>query len=455
MANLAARCTACGTVFRVVPDQLRVAGGLVRCGRCAQVFNANDSLIDLDAMAPAPTQPVPAVPAIPAAPPTPEPQPVQFEDPTQDPLAEPVSAVGPESDFEATPESEPTQTPDPGSVDLSAAADAAEAREFVDAPTAPAAEPGTYFELVLPPDSQPARLAPSAGLESALPEPQSVEVAALQPWSGGELRFDAPTTAEPEPEPIQAAAGWPADEREGRIEPFLDNAPPKDDPLVAQPSAGTAFELDLPTAEPAAAESPVPAESSADLADSVAAEPAPDVQPDAVPSFVRQAESAERWRSPKARAWMGAGVAAGVLLLAGQYTFTFLDTLVAKQPGLRPLLEPPCVAFGCRIEAPRLIDQLAVESSGLVRVEKSAVYKLQLALRNRDRIAVAMPALDVTLSDAQGKPLARRVLRMSELGVTDTTLAAGRELAVQATLQAAFQPPTAVVAGYTIELFYP
>ena len=39
--GLATRCSACGTVFRVVPDQLRVSEGWVRCGRCAEVFNAS------------------------------------------------------------------------------------------------------------------------------------------------------------------------------------------------------------------------------------------------------------------------------------------------------------------------------------------------------------------------------------------------------------------------------
>ena len=48
MANLAARCPACNTAFRVVPDQLRVSEGWVRCGRCGEVFNANQTLIDLD-----------------------------------------------------------------------------------------------------------------------------------------------------------------------------------------------------------------------------------------------------------------------------------------------------------------------------------------------------------------------------------------------------------------------
>lgn len=50
--SLATRCSACGTVFRVVQDQLKVSEGWVRCGRCNQVFNALEGLFDLDRESP-------------------------------------------------------------------------------------------------------------------------------------------------------------------------------------------------------------------------------------------------------------------------------------------------------------------------------------------------------------------------------------------------------------------
>jgi predicted Zn finger-like uncharacterized protein len=46
--SLVTRCTACGTVFRVVQDQLKVSSGWVRCGKCGEVFNALQTLFDLD-----------------------------------------------------------------------------------------------------------------------------------------------------------------------------------------------------------------------------------------------------------------------------------------------------------------------------------------------------------------------------------------------------------------------
>lgn len=54
--NLATRCTACGTIFRVVEDQLKVSDGWVRCGRCQAVFNAQESLFDLEHDTPPPWQ---------------------------------------------------------------------------------------------------------------------------------------------------------------------------------------------------------------------------------------------------------------------------------------------------------------------------------------------------------------------------------------------------------------
>ena len=45
--SLATRCPSCGTVFRVVPDQLKVSEGWVRCGRCDSMFSAAGLLFDI------------------------------------------------------------------------------------------------------------------------------------------------------------------------------------------------------------------------------------------------------------------------------------------------------------------------------------------------------------------------------------------------------------------------
>lgn len=65
--SLATRCTACGTIFRVVQDQLKISEGWVRCGRCQEVFNALEGLFDLE-REPPPQRPQPRAAVEPEAP---------------------------------------------------------------------------------------------------------------------------------------------------------------------------------------------------------------------------------------------------------------------------------------------------------------------------------------------------------------------------------------------------
>lgn len=90
--SLATRCSECGTMFRVVQDQLRVSEGWVRCGRCDTVFNALDALVDLDAEAPeASPSPIDRAPVDEPFPAEAGPHEPRFED---DPLRPPAPVVG-------------------------------------------------------------------------------------------------------------------------------------------------------------------------------------------------------------------------------------------------------------------------------------------------------------------------------------------------------------------------
>ena len=89
--SLITRCPACGTMFKVVTDQLKVSQGWVRCGHCAEVFDASAHLLPRDMSAL--TAPAPLATATLAAAPEPPPE---FDRPTEpqslpaaDPPAEP------------------------------------------------------------------------------------------------------------------------------------------------------------------------------------------------------------------------------------------------------------------------------------------------------------------------------------------------------------------------------
>jgi predicted Zn finger-like uncharacterized protein len=329
-SGMATRCTACGTVFRVVPDQLRVSEGWVRCGRCSEVFNAAEALLDLDTGAPRGTPP------------------------------------------EAQRAMVKFGAPRPG------------------ATPPPAAPPPALADFGLKPPRR----------EREQPR------------------------AAPEPEPMPTM-----DEAVSRF--AVDAADPPDAPPADEgPSPADDFSAEPRSKRPAAKTG---------------------AKTGTKPSFLRQAERAARWRQPRVRAALAATVVLGVVGLAVQLGLEYRDLVAARFPVLRPVLQAACEPLGCSVGPAHVIDSLVVESSGLVRVEKSSVYRLSVALRNRAALEVALPALELSLTDGQGQLVARRVLSAGELGVNLTTLGAGRELQLQATLQAA----TAPVAGYTIELFYP
>lgn len=75
---LATRCPHCRTTFRVVQDQLKLRGGLVRCGACKEIFNGTENLLR---PIEAPAGGTPAADATPAAAAAPLPAPSPAEQP--------------------------------------------------------------------------------------------------------------------------------------------------------------------------------------------------------------------------------------------------------------------------------------------------------------------------------------------------------------------------------------
>ena len=389
--SLAARCTSCQTVFRVVPDQLRVSGGWVRCGRCAAVFNAAENLVELDDGVVRRSVRLP----MPLAPPPDPYAGINSRPQTFNPFdtAEPAGVVA---------------TSDGAVVPAWADTDIRDDRE--DAGFVVDAEPGPEAAAFAP-QADPAAYEPPAEPE---PEPER-----------------SPPSPLPQPQPPPASVTAPAQVAPAWVEPSFD----------AQPAL---FERAPEWAEAPAAPAPAVAVES----DSTAATPR-------APSFVRSADRAAFWRLPQVRAGLASVALLAVAGLVAQVLIEYRDLAAARWPLLRPVLVAFCDVAGCRVDPARSIEGLAVESSGLLRIERSDRYRLSVTLRNRAGIDLALPALDLSLTDSQGKLLARRVLPLTEIGATQPTLPAGRELSLQATLRAAPGSAGDAVAGYTIELFYP
>jgi predicted Zn finger-like uncharacterized protein len=305
--SMATRCVACGTIFRVVQDQLKVSEGWVRCGRCDEVFNALEGLFDLERESPPPWQP--------------------------------GGRQAPQSD---------------------------------------------------------------AHLEH--------EAADLDEDDRIASRFFRPEQDDVAQTPAEAVA-----ERD-RVD-FADARFEDDPDAESAPKSGPRTK-----AKPVA------------------------------PEFLRAAEREARWRSPRARLMLS--LAGGLLLvvLGLQVGHHFRDLLAARWPQTLPLFARWCVLADCRIEAPRRIEDITVESTSLTHAAAGTdTFRLSVTLRNRGSLKLTLPWVELSLTDGTGELIARRALNPIDFRAANTVMQPGTETALQALLSTG----TPRVAGYTVEVFYP
>jgi len=323
--SMATRCTSCGTIFRVVQDQLKVSEGWVRCGRCDEVFNALEGLFDLDRE-----------------------KPPQWK---------------------------------------------------------PAASERVLAELAQRREAQ---------FEAAAVDED--DVTELDEEDRIASRFFRPEQEDVEHSPAESVA------KRDRMD-FADAQ------FNTELHGDSESDSEAPDAQATAKKSST-----------------------ATPAFVRHADRQARWRRPLPRLVLSL---ASVLLLAAlglQAAHHFRDLVAARWPQARPALASWCAFAHCRIEAPRRIEDISVESTALTQAAPGTdTFRLMVTLRNRGPLPVAMPSVDLTLTDASGQLVARRALGPSDFRAPVTVVQAGSEAGLQALISAG----SPRVTGYTVELFYP
>lgn len=326
--SLITRCPACQTMFKVVPDQLRISEGWVRCGKCEEIFDAA----------------------------------AHMQDAVQ-PQGGAAEAPGPETaPFEGT----------------LAAAIASDARR-ADSKT------GKKAKAAVEPPTQPA----STDVDLLLHEPAGDTV--LEPVSG--------------PGSLPDASAYGAADR-------------------AEP----VFEVE--------------------------AQPVPHASAPAELSFMRSARQPSRWHRPLVRATL---LVAGLLLGLGlvlQVLVHERDRLAVLEPGLKPLIEEACLLLDCQIEPLRQIESVVIDSSAFSKV-KGDLYRLSLTLKNNAPIDLAMPAVELALTDTLDHALMRRVFLPEELGVKAGVIPAASETQTTLVLTIKTNGAGERVAGYRLLAFYP
>ena len=378
---LATKCPQCSALFRVVADQLKLRGGLVRCGQCRAVFDAIGSLTYVDDTALAQTRTITAL--------------------TQ-PLAKPAAATVPRSSrTEPAPSAAPASAP------------SATRRGPRTRPAPTTTSPGRH---TLGPATT-LRIAPTA--PSTLANASARRSAPLPSTAVDRNETDARREAQAKrerafQEQAEAVLGVPTLIAPGGRE-RVDAASIVDGIEVIELAA---------------------------LPNETEARPAPATRAPAAeeePEFIRSNRS--RTRRGFSIIFGGGSLLLAALMLV-QLAVIYRAEVLASAPQARSALMQLCAVFGCTVGWPTQVDQLAVIGSELQTIPGTDVLELTAVIRNRAAFRQALPAVEVTLTDALNRPIARKVFTPADY------------------LAAAGEPSSRIEDGlgsgsdYTIRLFF-
>lgn len=113
---------------------------------------------------------------------------------------------------------------------------------------------------------------------------------------------------------------------------------------------------------------------------------------------------------------LAAGTVLLLLLVAAQALYFYRSEIAARFPVTRDLLAKACEPLRCHVSLPRRPEAVVIEASDLQATDASAPGRIRLTatLRNHAAYAVAFPALDLVLTNANDHTLARRVFLPAE-----------------------------------------
>ena len=181
-------------------------------------------------------------------------------------------------------------------------------------------------------------------------------------------------------------------------------------------------------------------------------------------SFVRDAKRKAFWRKPAVRFALVICSLLLALALVLQVAVQQREQIAASQPELRPWLSMLCEQLHCDVGPLRRIEAVVIDSSTFNKIDGDS-YRLSFSLKNTSATPVAMPSLEVTLTDTQDQAIVRRVLTPAQFGASTSMLVAGADFAGFVVMQVLSDAPQAVpsvpatvplrVAGYRMLAFYP
>lgn len=143
------------------------------------------------------------------------------------------------------------------------------------------------------------------------------------------------------------------------------------------------------------------------------------------------------------------GLLSLLVLLVLHLAYLQRDALAAAWPASEPAMRQVCQSLGCEISPLRDAEGVVIDSSSLV--QRSEDHVLTWSVRNTTRSVLGMTALELSLTDPQGKLVLRTVLLPAQTGAPPT-LSPGQSWSGSLKVQVS---PELVFSDYRLLSFYP
>ncbi|MGE5649201.1 MAG: DUF3426 domain-containing protein [Bacillota bacterium] len=271
--------------------------------------------------------------------------------------------------------------------------------------------------------------APAAQEDAQVEQPHVDEHAGGDPLQRMTLMDFSPTTEKKTADAAEDAAAPPG------IADELDALEKAIDDMQHQPWSSPVEEEDLA----APADEPARADDSADEE----------------PAFVKQGRRRQRVQRAM-RLLMAVGLPVLLIAVLAQGIQIFRNQLAARFPEAKPALLAACRLIGCEVGLPMQIDAVAIESSELQAASSDQkTLSLSVLLGNHSSLVQSWPNIELTLNDADDKPIARRVFAPRDYLPPGQEIDKGFAPKSEQAVKLYFALSQLKAAGYRVYLFYP
>ena len=158
------------------------------------------------------------------------------------------------------------------------------------------------------------------------------------------------------------------------------------------------------------------------------------------------------WLTPARRRYLAIGLS---VLAAVQLVSVYRTEIAYHLPFLRPVASTASLLTGQDIKPPMSLGALSIESFELRNTRQPGKTRMTAILRNRSKLPTRWPAMELTLTGPSNAVVVRKVLLPSQYLGNPRAQAAGMPPNSEQPIDLLLETSDLNLAGYSVALFYP